>query len=128
MSWPTLLAIGSGGFLGAIARAYFNGLINHQFPHALPIGTLGVNIIGSFILGAILASFIYIQGISPEAKSLVTTGFLGAFTTYSTFAFETFLLIQGGSWALGVANATLNVMGTIVAAGSGYKLVNFWLG
>lgn len=128
MSLPTLLAIGSGGFFGAIARAYFNGLINHQFPHALPLGTLGVNIIGSFILGAILAGFIYVQGISPEVKSLITTGFLGAFTTYSTFAVETFLLFQGGSWLLGITNATLNVIGTIIAAGSGYKIINFWLG
>lgn len=127
MSWQTLLAIGSGGFFGAIARAYFNGLINHHFPHALPLGTLGVNLLGSFILGGILASFIFFQGISPEAKSLVTTGFLGAFTTYSTFAFETFLLLQGGSWVLGVANVIMNVVGTIIAAGAGYKLVNFCL-
>jgi CrcB protein len=128
MSWQTLLAIGSGGFFGAICRAYFNGLVNENFPHALPLGTLGVNIIGSFLLGLILASFAHFQGISPEVKSLISTGFLGAFTTYSTFATETFLLFQGGSWSLGFANATLNVVGTIIAAGSGYKLINFFLG
>ncbi len=127
MSWQTLLAIGSGGFFGAIGRAYFNGLINNQFPHALPLGTLGVNILGSFFHGSILASFIYFQGISPEIKSLITTGFLGAFTTYSTFAFETFLLFQGGSWALGIANGILNVVCTIIAAGSGYKIINILL-
>ena len=54
MSWQTILAIGSGGFIGAILRAYFNGLISHRLPHDLPFGTLGVNLIGSFIMGLLV--------------------------------------------------------------------------
>lgn len=57
MSWQTILAIGSGGFIGAISRAYLNGLINRNLPHDLPFGTLGVNIIGSLILGVLFALF-----------------------------------------------------------------------
>lgn len=50
MSWQTFLAIGSGGFIGAVLRAYLNGAISHRVPHELPFGALGVNLIGSFIM------------------------------------------------------------------------------
>ena len=54
MSWQTILAIGSGGFIGAVLRAYLNGLISHKLPHELPYGTLGVNLIGSFLMGILI--------------------------------------------------------------------------
>lgn len=123
MSWQTALAIGSGGFLGAISRAYLNGLISHKIPHTLPFGTLGVNLLGSFIMGVLIAGFIYMS-ISPHLKSFLTTGFLGALTTYSTFAMESFLLFNGGSILLALTNMTLNVVGSVIMAGSGYYLVD----
>lgn len=89
MSWQTILAIGSGGFLGAVTRAYLNGQINNHLPHSLPFGTLGVNLIGSFIIRILFAYFSYTTLFSVHAKSFLTTGFLGALTTYSTFAMET---------------------------------------
>jgi len=126
MSLTTILAIGSGGFIGAVLRAYMVGVINHHIPHNLPYGTLGVNVIGSFILGMLFFIFTQIS-ISPLLKSLLTTGMLGAFTTYSTFAFETFLLFQGGSFFLAGANIILNVSLTISFAALGYKaLANFF--
>jgi len=123
MSWQTVLAIGSGGFLGAISRAYMVGIINHHLPHNyLPFGTLGVNIIGSFFLG--MAFFIFTQISVPiHLKSLITTGFMGAFTTYSTFAFETFLLLEGGHYIMGILNIFLNVILTIIFALIGYKIL-----
>jgi CrcB protein len=124
MSWQTILAIGSGGFIGAVLRAYLNGVISHRVPHALPFGTLGVNLLGSFIMGVLMAYFMHSNLFSVHIKSFLTTGFLGALTTYSTFAMESFLLLNGGSFTLAILNMSLNLFGTILMAGSGYYLVN----
>ncbi len=123
MSWQTILAIGSGGFIGAVLRAYLNGLISHRVPHELPVGTLGVNLIGSFIMGVLIAYFMYTTFFSMHAKSFLSTGILGALTTYSTFAIESFLLLEGGHIALALANISLNAIGSVFMAGSGFYIV-----
>lgn len=127
MSWQTILAIGSGGFIGAVMRAYLNGVINKSAAHDIPFGTLGVNLIGSLILGILFALFTYTQFFNPTMKSFLSTGMMGALTTYSTFALETFWLFQGGSVFLGLSNMTLNVIGTVIAAGSGFRLGEMFL-
>jgi len=127
VSWQTLLAIGSGGFIGSVLRAYLNGVVNRHLPHVLPFGTLSVNLIGSFIIGVLFALFMQTSAFSPTMKSFLTTGFLGGLTTYSTFAIETFWLFNQGSFFLALSNALLNTVGTVLAAGSGFKIVNFLL-
>ena len=128
MSWQTILAIGSGGFLGAVLRAYLNGVISHRLPHDLPFGTLGVNLIGSFIMGTLVAYFMYSTFFSLHLKSFLSTGILGALTTYSTFAIESFLPFEGGHILLALTNMALNVFGTVFMAGSGFYIVkNFVL-
>ena len=123
MNITTMVYVGSGGFLGAVCRMLLNGYINKIYPHTLPFGTLGVNLIGSFIMG-ILFGFFYESNIfSPQIKSFLTTGFLGALTTYSTFAMESFFLIQSGNIGLFVLNIFLNLFGTILCAGCGYMFV-----
>ena len=123
MSWQTILAIGSGGFLGAISRAYLNGLISSKIPHTIPFGTLGVNLLGSFIMGVLIAYFMHSSIFSVHMKSFLSTGFLGALTTYSTFAMESFLLLEGGSITLAIINISLNAIGTIMTAGTGFYIV-----
>ncbi|MDD2356501.1 MAG: fluoride efflux transporter CrcB [Thiovulaceae bacterium] len=125
MSWQTILAIGSGGFIGAVLRSYVNGLISHKVPHDLPFGTLGVNLIGSFIMGILIAYFMYTSFFSLHVKSFLTTGILGGFTTYSTFAIESFFLLQGGNLFLGFVNMGLNLFGTVLMAGGGFYLAKF---
>ncbi len=120
MSWQTILAIGTGGFIGAVMRAYLNGLISHKVPHDLPYGTLGVNLIGSFVMGILVAYFMYTTLFSLHMKSFLTTGVLGALTTYSTFAIESVLLLHGGNLLLAGVNMALNVFGTVLMAGIGY--------
>lgn len=123
MSLQTILAIGSGAFIGAVLRAYLNGVINHHLPHTLPFGTLSVNLIGSFIIGVLFAYFSYTTFFSVQAKSFLTTGFLGGLTTYSTFAMETVFLLSGGNLVMAAANMALNTFGTVAMAASGYYLV-----
>lgn len=127
MSWQTILAIGSGGFIGAVSRAYLNGLINRNVPHDLPFGTLGVNILGSLILGILFAFFTYTEYFSTPMKSFLSTGMMGALTTYSTFALESFWLFSGGNLMLGIINIFLNVTATILAAGTGFKAIEYFL-
>jgi len=127
MSWQTLLAIGAGGFLGAILRAYLNGVVSHHFPHNIPYGTLSVNLIGSLAIGILFAVFANTTQdtlLSVEMKSFLTTGLLGALTTYSTFAMESFFLLQGGSYFLAAANMAMNVFGTVLMAGAGFTLTS----
>ncbi len=120
MSIHTILAIGSGGFIGAVLRAYLSGVINKTLPHDIPFGTLGVNIIGSFLIGVLFALFYHIE-ISPNIKSFLITGLLGALTTFSTFAIESFWLFKT-NYFLALANILLNVIFTIIFAGIGFKL------
>ena len=122
MSLQTILAIGSGAFIGAVLRAYLNGVVNHQFPHSLPLGTLSVNLLGSFIIGVLFSYFSYTTFFSVQVKSFLTTGFLGGLTTYSTFAIETFFLLSGGHLLMAALNMALNTFGTIAMAASGYYL------
>ena len=127
MNWQTILAIGSGGFIGAVMRAYLSGSINKNFPHELSLGTLSVNILGSFILGGLFAVILHTEFFSPSIRLLLTTGIMGALTTYSTFALETFLLFNKGSFALGVVSIILNVGLTILATGASFKAIEHLL-
>jgi len=127
MSWPTFLAIGSGGFIGAVLRSYLNGVISHKVPHDLPFGTLGVNLIGSLIMGILVAYFMYNNIFSLHVKSFLTTGILGALTTYSTFAIESVLLLHGGHYLLALSNMSLNVFGTVLFAGIGFAATQSFL-
>jgi len=119
----TALAVGCGGFLGAIMRFYMGTEIVKHFPHEVPFATLTVNIIGSFLIGSLIALFItHIPHIT--LKAFLITGFLGALTTYSTFAIESYILLNNNFW-YGILNIVLNVVGTIGAAAGGYKLISY---
>lgn len=125
LNWSMILSIGVGGFIGSIARAYAVHFTNKYFPIEFPLGILFVNLVGSFLAGVLFAYFSNYP-LSVNLKAFLTTGFLGALTTYSTFAIESYLLL-GTSIYIAIANITLNLVGTILAAGSGFKLMHFFL-
>ena len=103
------LLIGIGGFIGAILRFIISGWIQNGLV-TFPLGTLGVNFIGSFFVSLVLYLSEYRGFFSEEIRIFLTIGILGSFTTMSTFSFESFkLLEQGELGALG-----LNVMGTLI--------------
>ena len=123
MKFDTYLAIGIGGFIGAILRAYTTGLVNSLVKHDIPFGTLTVNWIGSLTLG-ILIGLIQVGLIeNPYLKSLLTTGMMGALTTFSTFAIESFFLIKNGLIIESLVYILLNVIGSILLAAAGFKSI-----
>ena len=117
----SIIAVGFGGFIGANARYYTGLQIAKIFPHAIPFATLCVNIVGSFTIGLLIGLFTIFT--PPDSlKLFLVTGFLGALTTFSTFAIESFMLLQNHFW-YGILNIALNLFGTILAAAIGYKLI-----
>ena len=95
-----LVMIAVGGALGAVARYSLSGWVQGLLSTSFPLGTMAVNVLGSFLLGLL---FYLLEGlaVSAEVRSLLTIGFLGAFTTFSTFSYEALVLVQGGEWARG---------------------------
>lgn len=123
MNTLTIVAVASGGAVGATLRLLINGTVNKHFVHALPLGTLAVNLLGSFIIGMLFAYFHLNTSLSPHLKTFMVTGILGALTTYSTFAIESFFLLEAGDYTHAFANMALNVFGTILLAGIGYLFI-----
>lgn len=105
-----LLWVGLGGFLGANARYLLGGVIASRFGTAFPLGTFIINITGSFLLGLFLAYAEPRQWLGPSWRLLIAVGFMGAYTTFSTFTYESFRLMQSGEYLL----ATLNLGGSLV--------------
>jgi CrcB protein len=123
MSLITIIAVASGGAIGATLRMLTYGVINKHFTHALPLGTLAVNLMGSLLVGMLFAYFHFNTALSPHVKTFLVTGILGGLTTYSTFAIESFFLLQSGQYLHAFANMALNLFGTILLAGFGYFIV-----
>jgi CrcB protein len=115
-----ILAVGTGGFLGAISRFLLAAGVQKLTGSAFPYGTLTVNVLGSFIIGFL---FLYFeQTISPTQKALLMTGFLGALTTFSTFSLETVLMLQNSLYLKALANVSVNAALSIAATLLGMML------
>lgn len=120
MNW---LVVALGGSLGAMARFGVSMLLPHV-PGKLPWATFGINILGSFLMGVFFIVIIEKALLPPYWRHIIMIGFLGAFTTYSTFSMETFQLFHGGYWRMALAYMFLTPIFCVMAAISGYSLVN----
>ena len=106
----TYLAVALGGALGAMARYGISGWVHGATGTVFPLGTLLVNIIGSFVIGIVLQVSTDRFVVSPEMRLFLTTGFCGGLTTFSTFSYETLRLIEDQQWAAAGGNTLLNVV------------------
>jgi len=116
-----LFMISVGGAVGAVARYGLSGWAQALLDTTFPAGTMVVNVLGSFLLGLALPLFESLAW-SAEARTMVTMGFLGAFTTYSTFSYEAVVLLEGGEWARGAlymgGSLLLGVVGIVAGMAS----------
>lgn len=106
----TFFLVGVGGFLGATARYLVDGLVSRATGGVFPYGTLLINVSGSFLLGLIYALAIERAALPGEVRSAVMVGFIGAYTTFSTWILESWRLAEDGA----LLAAALNIGGSIV--------------
>lgn len=106
-----VLAVAVGGALGALARWGASSWVQTRTGLQFPWGTLWVNLCGAFLLGVVYGSLERVQ-LGEAVRAFLTLGFLGAFTTFSTFSYEAVLLLQGGE-----AGKALGYVGGSVVAG-----------
>jgi CrcB protein len=96
--------VGVGGFVGAITRYVVDRRVTVWAGGALPWGTFVVNVSGSFAAGLLFALIIERAALGPHLRAPLMIGFLGAYTTFSTFALESWRMIEDGAWLLALAN------------------------
>jgi fluoride exporter len=120
MPWLNLIAVGSGAAFGAWTRWGLGILLNPLFP-TLPLGTLAANLLGGFLIGALMAVADPL-GFPPALRLLLATGFLGGLTTFSTFSAEvtTLLLRQQIGWAMVAIG--LHLLGSLLMTAVGLML------
>ncbi|WP_138444560.1 fluoride efflux transporter CrcB [Sinomonas susongensis] len=121
MNALTVVLLGLAGGLGAIARFVIDGVVRARFRSALPLGTMAINVSGSFLLGVLAGATLH--GAPAALQAIAGTGFLGGYTTFSTASVETVRLVQAGR----VATAAVNALGTLALTLAGAAL-GLWVG
>ena len=119
-----LICIATGGAIGAVARFGISGCLQNGAQGAFPWGTLCVNTAGSLLIGLFLGLSELIP-VSPAARLFVAIGFLGAFTTFSTYSMETLNLLRDRQTVLGLMNIGLNNLLALVCVFGGYFLSRY---
>ena len=108
-------ALASGGALGAMSRFAMSHQVYQTFGRDFAWGTLSVNVLGSFVMGLVAVLLVDKLGVSHEWKMFIMVGFLGSFTTFSTFSFETMQYIQVGEVNKAVFNIAISFVTCLVA-------------
>ena len=123
---PPILLVFLGGGLGAVCRYLVTTQVGARFGTVFPFGTLTVNTVGSFLMGLIMGVLLLLaeqhQFAAGPWKLLLTVGFLGGFTTFSSFSMETMTLVRGGSLFYAAANVLANLVLGFAAVMAGLVL------
>ena len=114
-----LLWIAVGGALGALARYALGGFVQARLGAIFPYGTLVVNLSGCLLMGFFTALITDQVVVAPALRFLIPVGFIGAYTTFSTYELETFRAIETGAWLIGAAYAAISFF---------FGFVAIWLG
>ncbi len=121
-----LLAIAIGGAVGSVLRFVVSTNVHRLMGKDFPYGTLTVNVLGSLLMGFLFIMLVERQISSVELRSGILFGVLGAFTTFSSFSFETLALMESGDWAKALVNVFVSVscclLATWVGLGIGRQL------
>jgi CrcB protein len=102
-------AVGIGGFAGSIARFWLAAYVGQRMGTRFPYGTFLINVSGSFLIGFVMTILTERTHLSPTYRYLIPIGFIGGYTTFSTFEYETLRAIQDGQFTIGLLNVVLSV-------------------
>jgi fluoride exporter len=116
------------GGAGSLARYLLSGWVQRQGTESFPLGTLVINILGCLLIGFLTAAFSGRILLREEYRIMITIGFVGGFTTFSTFGLETFTLLDDGQLMQATMNVLLSVGFGLLAVWFGYRLAQSWLG
>lgn len=111
-----VLAIAAGGAAGALCRYWMSNAVYALLGRSFPWGTLSVNVLGSLLIGLLSVLLLERSALGPEWRAAVLIGFLGAFTTFSTFSLETLNLIEQGAHLRALVNTLASVTACVAAA------------
>jgi len=117
----TVLAIGTGGALGALSRYWMYNGVHALLGRSFPYGTLTVNVFGSLAIGFLYVWLFDRLNVGSDWRAFLVVGFLGAFTTFSAFSIETLNLLQQGSISKSLVNIFANVVICVAAAWLGVQ-------
>ncbi len=118
----TYLAISIGAVLGANLRYLLGGWISDRWGTSFPVGTFVINVTGSFVIGIVLTLVTDRLAAPAWVRPMVAIGFLGSYTTFSTFSYETLALARDGSWVLAGLNVLLSVAASLAGVYLGTSL------
>jgi CrcB protein len=110
-----LIAIAIGGAVGSVLRFMVSTNVHRLMGKDFPYGTLTVNVLGSLLMGFLFIMLVERQISSVELRSGILFGLLGAFTTFSSFSFETLALMESGDWAKALMNVFVSVSACLLA-------------
>ena len=119
----SLLIVGAGSFLGGALRYYLSTIIKNCCGQGFPWGTLAVNLLGCFVIGMLFALFHRLGTPHSSWCLLLTTGVCGGFTTFSTFANESVLMLQNGNIALFASYIAASIILGLALVALGYWIV-----